>query len=289
MLGVLSIKMKYINSLHEIKNDYNVFLFDQWGVIHNGKKLYPNVEKIFEYLLEEKKIIYVVSNSGKKSLDNIGRLKQMGANFILKAEIITSGDVCLNYLIESKGPCKNIGLKYYPIGIDYPLLKNTKFNKTINLEEADFLLLTSTAGFNDFEKAHSHMRKALKLNIPLICSNPDILGISGNDVHPSTGDLALYYKKIGGKTYIFGKPGHEIYEYVLTKSSKNKNEILMIGDSLFNDIAGANNFGIDSLLIKNGIHSKNFSENISDIDTIKNIKSDLQITGMPDYIIDEIK
>ena len=281
--------MKYINSLHEIKNDYNVFLFDQWGVIHNGKKLYPNVEKIFEYLLEEKKIIYVVSNSGKKSFDNIERLKQMGANYVLKAEIITSGDVCLNYLIESKGPCKNLGLKYYPIGIDYPLLKNTKFNKTINLEEADFLLLTSTAGFNDFEKAHSHMRKALKLNIPLICSNPDILGISGDDVHPSTGDLALYYKKIGGKTYIFGKPGHEIYEYVLTKSSKNKNEILMIGDSLFNDIAGANNFGIDSLLIKNGIHSKNFSENISDIDTIKNIESDLQVTGMPDYIIDEIK
>ena len=281
--------MKYIESIHEIKKDYEVFLFDQWGVIHNGKNLYTNVEKIFENLLNENKSIYIVSNSGKKSSDNIGRLKQMGANYILKTEIITSGDVCLNYLIENKGHCKDIGKTYYPIGIDYPLLKDTKFNKTSNLAEADFLLLTSTAGFNDFVNAHNQMKIALKLNIPLICSNPDILGISGKEIHPSTGDLALYYEKIGGKTYKFGKPGREIYEYVHAKSCKNKNEIIMIGDSLFNDISGANNFGIDSLFIKNGIHKKNFSENISDIDTINNIKSDLQVTGIPDFIIDELK
>jgi ribonucleotide monophosphatase NagD (HAD superfamily) len=63
----------------------------------------------------------------------------------------------------------------------------------------------------------------------------------------------------------------------------------MIGDSLFNDIAGANNFGIDSLLIKNGIHKKNFSEKISDIDIIRSIKSDMQITGVPDFIINELQ
>ena len=64
--------------------------------------------------------------------------------------------------------------------------------------------------------------------------------------------------------------------------------MIMTGDSLFNDIAGANKFGIDSLLIKEGIHRESFSENISDIDIIKNIKSDLQLTGRPDYIMDEI-
>ncbi|MAV82389.1 MAG: TIGR01459 family HAD-type hydrolase [Pelagibacteraceae bacterium] len=281
--------MKCLESLYDIKNEFNVFLFDQWGVIHNGENLYPNAERIFKDLLEENKLIFVVSNSGKKSSDNIGRLQQMGAKHILKTEIITSGDVCLNYLTENKGPCKDIGKNYYPIGIDYPLLKDTNFNKTTNLEHADFLLLTSTAGFHDFENAHKEMKIALKLNIPLICSNPDILGISGKDIHPSTGDLAIFYKKIGGKTYVFGKPGIEIYEYVQAKSLKNKDEILMIGDSLFNDIAGANNFGIKSLLIKNGIHKKNFSEKISDIDTIHSIKSDLQVTGMPDFVIDELK
>ena len=281
--------MKSIESLHEIKKNYTVFLFDQWGVIHNGKNLYPNAEKIFKDLLEEDKLIYVISNSGKKSSDNIRRLQQMGAENILKTEIITSGDVCLHYLSENKNPCKDLGLKFFPIGIDYPLLNDTQFRKVHSLTDANFLLLSSTTGFYDFEKTYSLMKTAIKLEIPLVCSNPDILGISGNDVHPSTGDLALYYKKNGGKTYFFGKPGVEIYDFVHSKSLRNKNEMIMIGDSLFNDIAGANNFGIDSLLIKNGIHKKNFSEKISDIDIIRSIKSDMQITGVPDFIINELQ
>ena len=281
--------MKSIESLHEIKKNYNVFLFDQWGVIHNGKNLYPNAEKIFKDLLEEDKLIYVISNSGKKSSDNIPRLQQMGAENILKTEIITSGDVCLHYLSENKNPCKDLGLKFFPIGIDYPLLNNTQFIKVHSLADANFLLLSSTSGFYDFENTHSLMKTAIKLEIPLVCSNPDILGISGNIVHSSTGDLVLYYKKNGGKTYSFGKPGVEIYDFVQSKSLRHKDEMIMIGDSLFNDIAGANNFGIDSLLIKNGIHKKNFSEKISDIDTIHSIKSDMQITGVPDFIINELQ
>ena len=281
--------MKSIESLHEIKKNYTVFLFDQWGVIHNGKNLYPNAEKIFKDLLEEDKLIYVISNSGKKSSDNIRRLQQMGAENILKTEIITSGDVCLHYLSENKNPCKDLGLKFFPIGIDYPLLNDTQFRKVHSLTDANFLLLSSTSGFYDFENTYSLMKTAINLEIPLVCSNPDILGISGNDVHPSTGDLALYYKKNGGKTYFFGKPGVEIYDFVHSKSLRHKNEMIMIGDSLFNDIAGANNFGIDSLLIRNGIHKKNFSEKISDIDIIRSIKSDIQITGAPDFIINELQ
>ena len=63
----------------------------------------------------------------------------------------------------------------------------------------------------------------------------------------------------------------------------------MIGDSLFNDIAGANSFGIDSLLITSGIHKKEFMQNIPTKDIIDNIKSDFQITGKPDYIMDKLK
>ena len=63
----------------------------------------------------------------------------------------------------------------------------------------------------------------------------------------------------------------------------------MIGDSLFNDIAGANGFGIDSLLITSGIHKEKFMQNIPADDIINNIKSDFQITGKPDYIMDRLK
>ncbi len=39
-----------------------------------------------------------------------------------------------------------------------------------------------------------HLKKifeqAIRSNLPLVCSNPDILGVSGEKIHPSTGDLA---------------------------------------------------------------------------------------------------
>ena len=106
--------MRNINSLDEIIESYNVFLFDQWGVLHNGKKLYNNAEKVIEKLLNLKKKVFIVSNSGKRSFDNIDRLKLLGANNILKSEIITSGDVCYHYLVNEKGSLKKIGKNTIP-------------------------------------------------------------------------------------------------------------------------------------------------------------------------------
>ena len=53
---------------------------------------------------------------------------------------------------------------------------------------------------------------------------------------------------MGGKIIILGKPAVDIY----IKATKNlnlinKSKIEAIGDSLFHDIIGANNFGVDSI------------------------------------------
>ena len=45
----------------------------------------------------------------------------------------------------------------------------------------------------------------------------------------------------------FVKPSVEYFDYVIKKlGSPNKNEVLIIGDSLTSDIQGGNNFGIDT-------------------------------------------
>ena len=41
--------------------------------------------------------------------------------------------------------------------------------------------------------------RAIEMKLPLVCSNPDILGVSGENIHPSTGDLAVKYKKWEGR------------------------------------------------------------------------------------------
>lgn len=278
-----------IESILDIINNYEVFLFDQWGVVHDGENIFPEAENIFKILQEKQKKIFIISNSGKRSSDNVHRMEKLGANFILKSPIITSGDVCYDLLINNKEPFQNIGNKYFVIATDYPLLKNTNFEKTKELNKSDFLLLSTTTGFTNYDSLKKIFEKAIKLNLPLVCSNPDILGVSGQIIHPSTGDLAIQYKKLGGKTHIIGKPGMEIFNFAYNKTSFPKEKVLMIGDSLFNDIYGANQFKIDSLFITSGIHKEFFLSIKDPLEIIDNIHSDYQNTGIPNYVMEKLK
>ena len=281
--------IKKINSILDLIDEYEIFFFDQWGVLHDGEKIFSDAEKVFEVLQKSKKKIFIISNSGKRSSDNIERMKKLGSNHILKTPMITSGDVCYELLINKKKPFQNIGNNYFVVATDYPLLDKTNYKKTTDLDKSDFLLLSSTTGFNDYENLKQIFDRAIQLKLPLVCSNPDILGVSGEKINPSTGDLAIQYKKLGGIIHVIGKPGFEIFDFAFNQASSLKEKVLMVGDSLFNDIFGANQFEIDSLLITSGIHRKDFSSNRDFQEIIDNIYSAYQNTGNPTYILDKLK
>jgi len=281
--------IKEIQSLLDLINEYDLFLFDQWGVIHDGKNIFPKAEEVFLHLQNLKKQVVIISNSGKKSSDNISRMKKLGAKNTLNVPLITSGDVCRDLLVNKKNNFKNFGDRYFVVATEYPLLSETQYQQVHSLEKSDFLLLCTTTNFDGYDLIDNIFNQAINLKLPLVCSNPDVLGISGEDVHPSTGDLAIKYKKMGGKTHIIGKPGDEIFEFALNRTGMDKIKTLMIGDSLFNDIYGANQFNIDSLLITSGIHKKDFLANKTIEDIIKDIHSDFQNKGNPNYIMEILK
>lgn len=281
--------IKEIQSLLDLIDDYDLFLFDQWGVIHDGKNIFPKAEEVFLHLQNQKKQVVIISNSGKKSSDNISRMKKLGAKNTLNVPLITSGDVCRDLLVNKKNYFKNLGDRYFVVATEYPLLSETQYQQVYSLEKSDFLLLCTTTNFDGYDLIDNIFNEAINLKLPLVCSNPDVLGISGEDVHPSTGDLAIKYKKMGGKTHIIGKPGDEIFDFALNRTGIDKIKTLMIGDSLFNDIYGANQFNIDSLLITSGIHKKDFLVNKTIEDIIKDIHSDFQNKGNPNYIMEILK
>ena len=88
----------------------------------------------------------------------------------------------------------------------------------------------------------------------MICSNPDKTVVRGEKFMICAGLLAEYYEKIGGRVEYYGKPFEEIYEFTYLKFNKKSCKILVIGDSLDNDIRGANLQKLDSVLITSGIH-----------------------------------
>ena len=93
------------------------------------------------------------------------------------------------------------------------------------------------------------------------------------------GTIAELYKTLGGEIFFLGKPSLDIYIESTKKIKKlDKSKVLVVGDSMYHDIKGANLFGVDSLLITSGIHQSSFDNIRPKWNTIKNQVKNLGIT-----------
>ena len=84
---------KVINSFSEISDKYNVFILDQWGVMHDGHNGYDHAIDAVKHLIYKNKQLIIISNSSKRRISSINRLKDLGFdknNFI---EVMTSGEM----------------------------------------------------------------------------------------------------------------------------------------------------------------------------------------------------
>jgi len=127
-------------------------------------------------------------------------------------------------------------------------------------EEAEFVLNTGPAGWDDrLEDYEPFLQLALDRNLPMICANPDIVVMHGNQLALCAGALAKWYEEAGGRVRWHGKPFRSVYDTcVELLGIDDCSRILAVGDSVRTDIAGAAGAGIDSLLIAGGIHAEEF-------------------------------
>jgi len=261
--------VKTIKSISELINKYDLFIIDQWGVIHNGKFGYTYAIDCIKQLFNLKKILILISNSSKRNESTINRLPELGFNKNNFSEVMTSGEMIWRALnLKSNDFIKKLGNNCYHLS--YTNNKNVSkftnglnFNFVNNLDDANFILgCTASPKLTTLDYIPL-LEKAIKKNLPFICANPDFETIESNSEKKiiSMGTIAELYKDFGGSVFILGKPSIEIYNESTKKFPKiNKNKILAIGDSFYHDIKGAHNFNIDSMLITSGIHSSMFDK-----------------------------
>jgi len=261
--------MQSLESIKEIINKYEVFILDQWGVIHDGNKGYAHAIKCINYLKANNKKLIIISNSSKRKQSSIDILPLLGFNSNLFDELITSGEMIwqtISLSLEEYGDnlkkCFHIFDNTKEDGIKYrDGLKNVEFVN--NIREADFIL-ACTPYENSLPMDYIPiLNKAYKNKMPMFCANPDFetVGKVNKKNIFCMGTIAQLYQKMGGNVIILGKPSQEIYhEAIKCVNSYKKSQMVAIGDSLFHDIMGANQFGIDSVLITSGIHANFFSK-----------------------------
>lgn len=244
--------MQFITGLKQLLPEYDGFILDLWGVVHDGIAPYNGAIEAIELMYRMNKTIVFMSNTPNSAANIAEQLCKMQVK-ATPEQVLTSGAALCHHIKGS--PIYN---KVYYIGvIDHrDFLQGLGVQCVTRIQDADCLLFTYyiNAFTEDVAQFDAIFEEAIGYNLPFLCANSDKSSMHGATTRFCGGTFAARYESLGGKVEHFGKPNSAIYDQAINEIFAplgiKKSKILMIGDTIDADILGANNVGIDSAFIK---------------------------------------
>jgi len=239
-----TVSMRRLDHLGAIAARFGGILIDQFGVIHDGEKLYPGILDTLEHLKHARIPVVVMTNSAKRADANSRRLVAMGLDRTHFIDAMSSGEIAYQELSTTERR------RAYIIGRDGDDYGFDNIEPVADPRDAELLLIL---GSNAPRTSIDQYRKLLSgLTIPALCCNPDKLMLTRNGLQPAPGAIAALYEEMGGKIDWIGKPYPHIYRAALALIGTPA-KALAIGDSAEHDVAGGRNAGLATLLVRTGI------------------------------------
>ncbi len=274
-----------ISSFLSIAESYKVIFFDSYGVIKNSKGLIDGAIETLE-ILEKKGINYfILTNDASRSPAQMAQqFRDMGLKNLSKFQIVTSGMMAkefFRYKITS-GKVAYVGTPnsaYYlqSLGLEAVHMHDLEDHLPNSIKGFVFL---DDEGFQWDLGINSAINFLRKQNVPTVVANTDYVYPMGNTkVALAVGGIAHLIETIVKKRFIkFGKPDPQMFMYaykraLMANENLEKNDILMVGDTINIDIFGGNKFGVNTALTLSG-------------NTLENsVKSIIESTGIiPTYV-----
>ncbi len=237
---------------------YDGFVLDLWGVIHDGRTIFPWVNETLARLKGAGKRIVLLSNAPRRVSVTEERNERLGLDGSLIDGLMTSGEATWQHLAGRRDPFyRGLGPRCLHVGgaRDISARDGLGFEFVTDVEAADFIFNTGSAhedGSSPIDEAP--LRRAVARGLPMVCANPDKVVVVAGKKQECAGAIAARYEALGGFVRYHGKPHAEIYEPVMAMLEVPRERCLAIGDSMATDIQGAANAGIDSLFVVDGIH-----------------------------------
>lgn len=244
---------RFIAGMAEVAPLYDGFIFDLWGVVHDGLAPYAGTAQVFAALKRENRKVWLLSNAPRRAHRVADMLARMGIAPDMYTGITTSGEAAWHALAH--GLSRAWGRRCLHIGTlaDKALYDGLDIAQAKGVEDADFIVCTSLnadmAAVCDYAPL---LHAAAARPLPMICANPDRVVHVGEHLIVCPGALADAYEAMGGQVHYFGKPYKSVYDTCLAGMDVQK--VLAVGDGMPTDIAGAQGAGLDCVLITGGIH-----------------------------------
>jgi HAD superfamily hydrolase (TIGR01459 family) len=240
-LGAALVMMLRVSGVGEIAGDFDAMLIDQFGVIHDGQKLYEGAARVMAELDAFKIPVLVMTNSGKRAAFNIERVVKMGVPRAQFVDCVSSGEVAFQSLAVKRAFL--IGKQGEDYGFD-------PVQFVARPEDAEVMLILGSNAPSTTLDDYRRMFEGLTL--PAVCCNPDKLMLTSKGLQSAPGAIAEVYEEMGGSVTWIGKPYVGIYEFALKRLGYPK-RVLCIGDSAEHDVAGGRGSGLTTLLVQQGI------------------------------------
>ena len=246
-----------VPGLAALAADYDGYILDVWGVMHQGGPAYPEAIACVRRLREAGKRVVFLSNAPRLSHQVESVLNGKGVDKALYDAVVASGDATRQALADRSHPAADgLGTRYHLLGPPWSddVIDGLGYAPVGDIAEAEFLLgIGLDEGCNTVEAHEPVLQAAAARDLPMICVNPDLVVIRLGVQEPCAGALAARYEEFGGRVRYFGKPYPEVYDLALAALGLPPSRVLAVGDGLATDIAGAAAAGLDSLLITGGL------------------------------------
>jgi HAD superfamily hydrolase (TIGR01459 family) len=244
-----------IRSVLQLSDRYDALLCDVWGVLHDGKSVFPGVVEVLGALRERGIVVVLLSNVPRPGRAMPEVFERVGLPAEAWDAVVTSGDVTRTELARrAPGPLHRIGRDtdvalWEGLGLEF-----------VELGRARFVAMAGLRPDEQPEDYRSVLRKARARDLELLVANPDVQVQHGDRMAWCPGAVARLYAELGGKVVQVGKPFAPVYDRALAEVDRAarravpRNRILAVGDGIGTDIVGANRVGLDSLFVATGIN-----------------------------------
>ena len=220
---------------------------DMDGTIYLGNELFSFTKKFLKDVEDQhKKYYFFTNNSSKDQQTYIDKLEKMEIE-IKPEQMMISNHVAIKYLKENYE-----GKRLYIVGT--PLLKH-EFETAgfvLTEEDPDIVVLgfDTTLTYEKLSKACHYIRNGCTY----FGINPDWnCPMEGGTFIPDCGSMAKLIEASTGRfPEFFGKPSKHTLDYIIQETGYEPDEIAIVGDRLYTDIAVADQSDVMSILVLSG-------------------------------------
>lgn len=223
------------------------FVLDMDGTIYLGNELFDFTQDFLKKVEETgRRYYFFTNNSSKSQMAYIEKLGNLGIQ-IKPEQMMISSHVMISYLQEHHS-----GQSIYLMGTDSLVNEFKRFNMPLTDDNPDIVVIgfDTELDYNKLCKACTFVRHgAVYYGI-----NPDWnCPIEGGEFIPDCGSMAKLIEASTGRfPEFFGKPSRHTLDYIVKTTGAKPEEIAVVGDRLYTDIAVAANSDVNSILVLSG-------------------------------------